>query len=86
VYTPTPIRDASPRSEALSEAVRQVIDEHRRRDPQLGAPEALVALELAKTSLLQDAIGPAGGRRTALMAGLVLAALATGLAFFLLQP
>lgn len=75
------INSASPRAKSLSQEVRALIRERRSHDPGLGVPDALVALELARASLLEESGVTAVGRRLIVaVAGAVL--LATGLMLF----
>jgi len=87
VYTPTTITDASPRAQALSQEVAALINQRRTEDPSLGVPDSLVALELAKASLLQESGIPLAGRRLVLAALVALSLAVTGFfVFFLMSP
>lgn len=81
------ITDASPRSQALSYEVAALINQRRTEDPSLSVPEALVALELTKASLLEASGVPFSGRRLVLAAVVALSIAVTGFfAFFLMNP
>lgn len=77
--------DASPRSQALALEVTSLIRERRAGDPDLGFPEALIALELAKRSLLRESGFEATSRRIAVFVVAALSVVIAGLAFFLLS-
>lgn len=83
MYTPTTIRSPSARSRALAQELTSLVEERRARDPELGVPDTLIALELVKASLLEDA-GIAAARGKALaVAAAALALAVAGFAFFL---
>jgi hypothetical protein len=85
VYSPTRIVDASPRAKALSQDLAALIKERRMQDPSLGVPDAFVALELLKVSLLEESGVTAASGRVAAIAGVALAAVVTGVALFLMS-
>jgi hypothetical protein len=83
VDTPTTvIDDPSARAQALSHDLTALIAERRTQDPSLGVPDTLVALELAKASLLEDAGVPLAGGRAVLIAAVALAVAVVAFALF----
>jgi hypothetical protein len=85
VYTPTKITDPPPRAQALSYDVAALIKERRTQDPSLGVPDTLVALELVKTSVLEESGITLARGRFALIAAVGLAAAVVGFAIFLMS-
>lgn len=84
MYTATTLTDPPPRAKALSLALDAMIREQRERDPSLGVPDALVALELTKAALLEQSGVPVAGRRAALVVAAALAVAVAGFALFVL--
>jgi hypothetical protein len=62
-----------------------LIRERRAQDPSLGAPDAFVALELVKASLLEESGATVTRRRVALLAAVALSAAVAGVALFLMS-
>ena len=85
MYTPTKITDPPPRAQALSYDLAALIKERRTQDPSLGVPDTLVALELAKTSLLEESGITLARGRFALVAAVALSAAVAGFALFLMS-
>jgi hypothetical protein len=85
VYTPTTIADPSPRAQALSRDLASLVERRRAQDPGLGVPDALVALELVKASMLEESGVALTGRRAVLVAIVALAVATAGMAFFLMS-
>lgn len=85
VYTPTTFTDASRRAQALSQDVASLIRRRRSEDPSLGVPDALLALELAKASLLEESGIGLTGRRLLLAVAVALSVAVTGFSVFFLM-
>jgi len=71
----------SHRAQALSQELLALVNQRRSHDPTLGLPDALVALELAKASLLSQGAGGVARQQLALGA-VVLAVVIAGFAVF----
>jgi hypothetical protein len=79
VYPHTTFANPSQRAQALSHELLALVSQRRSHDPALGIPDTLVALELAKASLLTEGTG--AGQHLALGA-VVLAVVIAGFAVF----
>ena len=84
-YTPTAFANPSQRAHALSQELLTLVSQRRAQDPALGVPDSLVALELAKASLLSQS-GVAGAPQRMVVLALAAAALIAGVAVFLTGP
>jgi hypothetical protein len=84
MYTSTTIVDPSPQAEALSREILNVFDEHRAKDPDLGIPDTLVALELAKASVLEK-FGISLPRTWGVLVTALLLLASVGVAFIVMQ-
>ncbi|MFQ5513583.1 MAG: hypothetical protein ACE5FG_04035 [Myxococcota bacterium] len=80
MYTPTTFANPSAQAEALSRELDALIRTQRAQNPTLGLPDVLVAMELAKAGLLDEA-GLTAARSRVL--GVALAALIVGVSAFL---
>jgi hypothetical protein len=79
---PTTITGACPRAQGLARELEAIVKERRGQDPGLGIPDALVALDLVKASLLEESgIAPAG-TRAILVAAVALAITVAGFMLF----
>lgn len=85
MQTPTSISNPSPRAEAFSRELIDLVRRHRERDPSCGLPDVLVALELAKASLLAEA-GMTGVRRAIFAVVAAILAAATAFVFLAASP
>ncbi len=84
MYTPTAFATPSPRAQALSQELIALVAQRRSHDPGLGISDALVALELAKASLLSEGTGRAP--QWLAIAAAVLAAVIAGFVVFFELP
>jgi hypothetical protein len=85
VYTPTKLSNPPPRAKALFCDVVAMIKERRAQDPSLGVPDTLIALELVKSSLLEESGITLARGRFALVAAVALSAMVAGFALFLMS-
>ena len=85
VYTHTILTNPSQRAQALSHELLALVGQRRSHDPTLGIPDTLVALELAKATLLAEGAGSIASRQLALGA-VVLAVVIAGFAVFFVSP
>lgn len=83
MYTPTAFANPSQRAHALSQELLTLVSQRRSQDPALGVPDSLVALELAKASLLSPSGATGAPQRMAVLA-LAAAALIAGVTVFLI--
>jgi hypothetical protein len=79
VYTPTAISNTSPQAHGFSQELIALIRERRAQNPTLGVPDVLVALELAKASLLSES--GVSAARMRILAGIA-AAFVVGVGMF----
>jgi hypothetical protein len=81
VYSHTTFANPSQRAQALSHELLALVSQRRSHDPALGIPDTLVALELAKASLLTEGTGAVASQHLALGA-VVLAVVIAGFTVF----
>jgi hypothetical protein len=82
VYSHTTLANPSQRAQALSHELLALVSQRRSQDPALGVPDTLVALELAKASLLSQGSGALASRQLALGAVVLAVVVASFAVFF----